>query len=655
MPLNIHLSTVSCYTTKENVPPLSLSNLFHLFLATLLSLLFLPNKLYRLPSNGLDPSYDLAIADATNKGYIFGTQIIFPYGPIGFLHRKLAYEFTSLPILINTIGILLGLILINLFFFNSYITNKRSYLFKVVFHFLIVCIIALKINSLGETLEVTYSWVYIGTLCLINSIKIRSQFYLSLLYRLLGYLCLFLTLLIKINCIFAVISTLFFISLNDITDFIKNKSSKKQSASIFLALIFVSTIYSIYIYNLNVDFKNYLINSFELLLNFDSAMYLKARDALILLEYKVFYFCYGFIFLNLICLAFSKSFSTYSFLTILISCCLSFLNFKSSITRADTHLNTYIMLGWIPIIIQIYASNIKLIRYINIFFLLTFIATFCLSKDLNPNKVLHDKVTFVTKDWLDSKERQNSTESFKNAESLPEDIRKEIGRSSVDIIPWEISKIFQADLNYSPRPLLQSYHAYSPKLDGIDALHFNSNNAPENLILSYATIDQRYLLWDTPQTIDSIRKNYSPNIYTQDWILCKKTSAINDSQVNPGKIIKEVNFHFNQWIEVPQNTEDLKVSLDIRYNFFGKLRKLLYKPSTLRIYFRLNDGREVSHRVIKQLTSSKLPISYYVANTNDLYNYMSYKYQSLKHIKKFKITGNKASDFESELKLIFLK
>ena len=97
---------------------------------------------------------------------------------------------------------------------------------------------------------------------------------------------------------------------------------------------------------------------------------------------------------------------------------------------------------------------------------------------------------------------------------LPASMRRAIGRTPVDVYPWDITYVRANQLSWVHRPLPASFNAYTAALDGLNAAFFRSALRPEFLIwhaaLPYGlgSIDGRHLFWDEPQTLGVIMNQY---------------------------------------------------------------------------------------------------------------------------------------------------
>lgn len=78
-------------------------------------------------------------------------------------------------------------------------------------------------------------------------------------------------------------------------------------------------------------------------------------------------------------------------------------------------------------------------------------------------------------------------------------LREAMRRGGVQVDPWEASLVWLEDLSWDPVPVFQPYTAYTPLLDEINAERLRSDEAPELIVRGkYDTIDGRVAVWDSP-------------------------------------------------------------------------------------------------------------------------------------------------------------
>jgi len=92
---------------------------------------------------------------------------------------------------------------------------------------------------------------------------------------------------------------------------------------------------------------------------------------------------------------------------------------------------------------------------------------------------------------------------------VPEKTLQALSTGDVDILPWEIEIAYAYNLTWRPRPVLQSYSAYTPYLDRLDAAYLGSSQAPQRLLYLDQAADYRYALFDEPATFRTILSHYA--------------------------------------------------------------------------------------------------------------------------------------------------
>ncbi len=210
---------------------------------------------------------------------------------------------------------------------------------------------------------------------------------------------------------------------------------------------------------------------------------------------------------------------------------------------------------------------------------------------------------------------------------LDQEIRARIGKASVDIYPWDYSFIPANDLNWKPRPVLQSYACYTPWLDRENSRHFSSPAAPQFLIWelrkithdihngTLESIDGRYLLNDQPETILSILANYCLADRQEGTfpvlVFEKRKVPLPISR----KVLPHPDVSWDQWIDVnAAKTDILRAKVNIQRNLSGRITSFLYKDEAVFVYYLLNNGEIRIYRIVPRNAEEGLWINPLVMN-----------------------------------------
>jgi len=137
-------------------------------------------------------------------------------------------------------------------------------------------------------------------------------------------------------------------------------------------------------------------------------------------------------------------------------------------------------------------------------------------------------------------------------------------------------------LNYHPRPVFQSYMAYNERLMRLNEQFYLSDRAPEYVLFELNPIDRRFPPLEDARAFSSLLRNYALVATEQPFLLLKHQSGV------PRKVmlLKEGTAHAGDRIDLAgYRPEDIWLEIFVHPNWRGHLRKLFYKPSTVRISF----------------------------------------------------------------------
>ena len=187
-------------------------------------------------------------------------------------------------------------------------------------------------------------------------------------------------------------------------------------------------------------------------------------------------------------------------------------------------------------------------------------------------------------------------------------------KSTVDIYPWDQTYLIANNLNYTPRPVFQSYFVFSKYLIEKNK-NFLYNKGPQYLLFKIATIDNRL-----PPTMEGsmwldIMSLYEPvNIYKKFLILHRS------GQKRKYKLekIKTLKVHFNEKLYIPEG--NIYIKIKIQKNIWGKFTSLFYKipPVYIRIKF-WGSNKVIEKRLIPSISEKGFIISPYIDNIVDFF------------------------------------
>ncbi|MDZ7742953.1 MAG: hypothetical protein U5Q03_14775 [Bacteroidota bacterium] len=305
-----------------------------------------------------------------------------------------------------------------------------------------------------------------------------------------------------------------------------------------------------------------------------------------------------------------------------------FASFKYAMAREDTfHIQTF--LDFILLIIFVMLMSNKKLKVVSLlalmlslFFFYENTFTLGTAKEIKRNlfsgfhnfnrQVLH--LNTFSENALDS-----SLVKLEE-QKLPEPVLQLIGESSIDFYPWEVSYYLVNDLNYKPRPMIQS-GSLPESIDRINAEYLESQDAAEYMLWEFdqeyaglTSYDERYQLNSEQHFLQSFFNNFSMLIQDEDFALYKKTG---DSLLEAPRKLGIIKSRFREWIPVPQHPNGiLQGRFDIEKTFAGKLASALYKDASYYIEYKLKNDAIVKHRFAPSNARAGLWIAPYIAELN---------------------------------------
>jgi len=184
---------------------------------------------------------------------------------------------------------------------------------------------------------------------------------------------------------------------------------------------------------------------------------------------------------------------------------------------------------------------------------------------------------------------------------------------SADVYSYGQTALISSGADWKPRPVFQSYSAYTPQLLEINADHLSSKQAPENIFFGIQSIDGRLPSLEDGLSWPSILSMYSPVRLSGNYLVLKRVSD-KAPVFNEIKISME---SFDKPIELPEYSGNLYMTADIQQTFPGKLKSALFKPSFLLARFTFVNGQTKEYRIISGMTKTKFMVSPLIQNNKD--------------------------------------
>jgi hypothetical protein len=193
-------------------------------------------------------------------------------------------------------------------------------------------------------------------------------------------------------------------------------------------------------------------------------------------------------------------------------------------------------------------------------------------------------------------------------------LREVIGTGSVDVRGDQRMALFN-NLTWRPRPIFQTYCAYTPKLLSANAAFFEGTRAPNFILASWEERDTRLPSADDGAALLKMLAQYEPVTGEADYYLFRRTK---DSRLPSPAIAREINI--GQSIEIaPSQT----ATFEIEYSLIGKLRNFLYRPAPILLHLTLASGEVKTYKGAPSIIGSEFLLSPLFQSLNDVVNFAS--------------------------------
>ncbi len=555
------------------------------------------------PAPGLDNSWLTGLNMALVRGMQFGKDIVFTFGPLGFLFIP-SFCDVNHWVIAYVCGLLVHFVLVLLVFLQlSKITSSKLYF---VFG-------STPLLFILPFLRIDEKLIPIALLLLTFAMMSRVSLKRSWLIAAMSF-CLALTSSIKFSATISsagimIAAALIFAYRRQFLNL------GIMVLSYLLAYMGIWILTGQHIANL----IPYLRNSIEISAGYNQAMMCSGPNQLGpnlivvagIAGISFFYllFAYGVITRKRGLVVFMLPFLVFAFMT-----------FKFGFVRHDTtHFYVFFsimqfLFGWIYL-----AHKQDLPRLLRVLLLMLCgaMASFMLTQNFYISQNIKSNLAALKLLTHGSSYRQSLMEEYKL------DLRKQfnlsstlvagIGKDRIDIVPWEINMPYAYDMNWSPRPIFQSYSAYTKALDLLNAGYYE-NNAPDMLLYTVMTIDRRYAVFDEPATFQEILKNYKPVSTDSGVILLRKKVPSASFQ---RRRISAIEANIGELIQIPKTNGYLFANIRIENSLLGKAAAIVYRGEQMYVSLVTDKGR-FGHRFVPSTAQNGIFLSSYISDNQDL-------------------------------------
>jgi hypothetical protein len=182
-----------------------------------------------------------------------------------------------------------------------------------------------------------------------------------------------------------------------------------------------------------------------------------------------------------------------------------------------------------------------------------------------------------------------------------------------DIYPYDQSYLIASKNRWDPRPVFQSYSAYTPMLAEKNIVKLTSNTAADHIFFQIKPIDNRLPPLEDGPSWPWLLSEYTPDTFENGYLLLQRRLH----PIAPELLRKFTPQHvrFGQKVQLPQSRHKLVASIEVRPTVLGKLTNVFFKQNPVDITVDLKSGARKNFRLIPRMAKSSFIISPLVETT----------------------------------------
>jgi hypothetical protein len=554
-----------------------------------------------MPASGIDQSWLLGINQAMSQGMAFGTDVVFTYGPYASIYTRNYHPAIDHLMFFGSLyfGVSYALALFLL-------VRKSNWLLIATFWLFLI-----GVTAISESLFLSYP-LLVGILYFReDSLFLKAQNNNYLKISILAILFSPFGLLPLIKGSFLLISGIVTIIIATMCIL---KSKWVNLLVVILAPVFSAMIFWWLSEQETNNFLFYFKSLFPIISGYTEAM---ATDGDMNEIYAYIFAC--FFLLGSILLG-GSNFSKRKVCIFFIFCAYLFVAFKGGFVRHDGHE----VIAGLAIMIASFFFAFTFGSLQAFVVLAVSLGAWLHIDQVNANtsiaSVPNRLQFFYVSAWDGLRDRLAGNEKFElkfndAINKLRDQARFPLLKGTTDIYSYNQSLLIASGNTWNPRPIFQSYSAYTPDLLKKNRDHLLKRNAPDNIIFRVEPIDERMPSIEDGASWPTLLSRYEIFDRSNDFLyLRRKADKLN---ANNQVIIGGGTYFFGEAVSVPTQAAPVFVEILIKPSILGKLAALLYKPSRLSITMSLENGSTKIYRLVSGMASAGFIVSPLIENTDE--------------------------------------
>jgi hypothetical protein len=189
-----------------------------------------------------------------------------------------------------------------------------------------------------------------------------------------------------------------------------------------------------------------------------------------------------------------------------------------------------------------------------------------------------------------------------------------IGSESVDVMNYLLLAAMANEMNYQPRPVLQGFVAYTPALQTLNEEYFRSAGRPNFVLLCQQATDGRFPALEDSAALNYVLNNYVPVGRDGRFLILQQRTTEDPAF----QLVHQANLRFGEKLDLrPWAHGPLFMSVEIAPSLMGRAAAFLYQQHPL--FMRVAGGEnEEQYRIVPSMAERPFLLSPLLNGNHDV-------------------------------------
>ncbi|MFN7996102.1 MAG: hypothetical protein U0Q18_21005 [Bryobacteraceae bacterium] len=198
---------------------------------------------------------------------------------------------------------------------------------------------------------------------------------------------------------------------------------------------------------------------------------------------------------------------------------------------------------------------------------------------------------------------------------LPARFHDIVGNGTVDAQPWDVDVIEANGWRWQPRPVFQSYSACTPLLDWINAHHTESERTADFVLLNFMAIDGRHPFLEAPLSWRALFDRYDLEFSSAGWFLLQRRP---ERRYGVQRILAVTKARWDEDISIPEGDGLLFMGPKLMPSLAGRLKSTFFRSVPVDMIAVFGSGKTARWRCVPRSLGAGFLIRPFPHNLEDL-------------------------------------